>query len=103
MFFGGYVFTPIQALLDYPVAFGTIGVSGFFKDRPYVGTTLSIFLRFIAHFVSGVVFFGQWAPPQWGPYLYSIIYNAEYLIPELIISGVFVYFLLKRNVLNQFL
>ena len=97
---GGYWFTLVQVILDYPVAFAVLGVAGYFKKQPIVGVVISIGLRFIAHFISGVVFFGEWAPPELGPYLYSAIYNGSYLVPEMIISGILVYLLIKRGVLE---
>ncbi|UTW70971.1 energy-coupled thiamine transporter ThiT [Anaerobacillus sp. HL2] len=39
------------------------------------------FLRFIAHFISGVVWFGIYAPEGWNIILWSVVYNASYMIP----------------------
>jgi thiamine transporter len=97
---GGYWFSLAQVILDYPIAFAVLGIAGYFKKQPIIGVVISIALRFVAHFVSGVVFFGQWAPPELGPYVYSAIYNGSYLVPELIISGFLVYLLIKRGVLE---
>jgi thiamine transporter len=97
---GGYWFSFVQVILDYPIAFAVLGIAGYFKKQPLIGVGVSIALRFIAHFVSGVVFFGQWAPPELGPYVYSAIYNGSYLVPEMIISGILVYLLIKRGVLD---
>jgi thiamine transporter len=97
---GGYWFSLAQVILDYPIAFSVLGIAGYFKKQPIIGVAISISLRFVAHFVAGVVFFGQWAPPELGPYVYSAIYNGSYLVPELIISGFLVYLLIKRGVLE---
>jgi thiamine transporter ThiT len=35
------------------------------------------------------------------PIIYSIIYNGSYMLPEIIISGVFVYALMKRGILEM--
>lgn len=102
MFFGGYVYTPVQALLDYPVAFGCIGLAGFFRKNVYIGVFVALLGRFLSHFISGVVFFGQYAPPEFGAVLYSIIYNGEYMLPELIVSGIFFYLLMKRDILDMY-
>ena len=45
-----------QLLLDYPLAFGTIGAAGFFRTKPLIGVVIAITCRFISHFVSGVIF-----------------------------------------------
>jgi len=100
MFFGGYIYTPVQALLDYPVAFGCIGLAGFFRKNVYIGVFVALLGRFLSHFISGVVFFGQFAPPEFGAVLYSIIYNGEYMLPELIVSGILCYLLMKRDILD---
>jgi thiamine transporter len=100
LFLGGYWFTIIQVLLDYPVAFACLGLAGFFRKSPMVGVAVSVAARFVCHFVSGVVFFGDYAPPELGPVVYSAIYNGSYMLPELVISVAFVYLLIKRGVLE---
>lgn len=100
LFLGGYWFTLIQVLLDYPVAFACLGLAGFFKRSPMVGVAVSAAARFVCHFVSGVVFFGEYAPPELGPVVYSAVYNGSYMLPEMVISIAVVYLLIKRGVLE---
>jgi len=100
LFLGGYWFTLVQVLLDYPVAFACLGLAGFFKDNPNVGVAVAVLSRFLCHFVSGVVFFGEYAPPELGPVVYSIVYNGSYMLPELVISVAVIYLLIKRGVLE---
>ncbi len=98
-----YVIDPVQMLLDYPLAFGVLGVAGFFKKYPIAGAAVGITGRFIMHFVAGVFY---WAPLEAGglnPYVYSAIYNGSYLLPELIVSGFIIYLLQKSKVLNIYL
>ena len=33
MLLGGYIYTPIQAILDYPLAFGLLGLAGCFSKQ----------------------------------------------------------------------
>jgi thiamine transporter len=94
---------PIEILLDYPLAFGALGLAGAFKKHPMIGTSLGIAGRFICHFISGVVFFYMYAWPGWHPALYSLVYNASYLVPEFIISAIVIFILLKRNLLNIYI
>lgn len=102
-------------LLDYLVAFAVIGTSGMFKKKIKntaasfaLGSFVAMLLRFVSHFISGVLFFGTWAEwyftqegfPAWGQkildsfggfklsMIYSFIYQASYLIPEIIITVV---------------
>lgn len=92
-----FIVHPVQVILDYPVAFGALGLAGLFKPTTY-GTVLGTFVataaRFVAHFVSGVVFFATYAPEGWNPAVYSAAYNAIYLVPSLIIAVVGVRLLL---------
>ena len=102
------------ALLDYLVAFSIIGLAGIFrkKDGRHAATAFALgalvtsLLRLAAHFASGVILFGGWAEwyfSQEGFYsfgskilerysglalsaVYSLIYNASYMIPETALS-----------------
>lgn len=95
---GGWVFSPAQAILEYPVAFGVLGMAGIFSSKVYkenesgiigiiAGVLLGIGLRFTCHLLAGVVFFSEYAGSQ-NPWIYSLIYQASYLVPEFIISAV---------------
>jgi thiamine transporter len=89
-----------QFILEYPVAFGVIGLAGLFKGKELIGAVFGLGLRFLAHTLAGVVFWSEYAPPGMSPILYSVIYNGSYMLPEIIISGVFVYALMKRGILE---
>lgn len=91
-----YAYNPVQVLLDYPFAFGCLGLAGFFRKQPLVGTVIAVAGRFVMHFISGFVYFGPMFAPDINPYIYSAIYNGSYLIPEMAIS-VFVIFLLQKS------
>src|SRR5690606_18657798 len=62
-----YILHPIQVLFDYPLPFMAIGLAGYFKNKKLIGTFIGMFVRFIFHFISGVLFFGQFAPDGWSP------------------------------------
>jgi thiamine transporter len=86
LFFGAYIVHPAQLILDYPLAFTLLGVAGFMRKTPLVSVVVGSFLRFVAHFVSGVIFFGQYAPEGMNVLAYSAIYNASYMLPETVIT-----------------
>lgn len=81
----------VQPLLDYPVAYLLVGLSGVVtvalapalqaRDSRRValllaaGITLGAAGRYLAHFVSGMVFFGEFAPAGQPVWLYSALYN----------------------------
>lgn len=81
-----YFVGPAQFLLDYPVAFGLLGLAGFFVRQPVVGVFVGGAARFVSHFVSGVLFFAQYAPKGMSPVAYSLLYNGAYMLPEVVIS-----------------
>ena len=99
-----WIFHPAQFALDYLVAFMAIGLTGCLrnvhtlKDRMRTKFTLGSIIagvtRFISHFFSGVFAFGaygvtyaeQWnIPALSNPYIYSIVYQSLYIIPEMVI------------------
>jgi thiamine transporter len=98
-----YMFSLAQAFLDYPVAFGLLGVAGFFQKRPLIGVTLGIIGRFVAHFFSGIIFFASFAPEGMNPAVYSAMYNGGYLLVELVISIYVIYMLRASKVLEIYL
>lgn len=98
-----YIYHPVQVLLDYPLAFGVIGLAGLFKGRPLIGIAVGIAGRFVAHFLSGIIFFAEYAPPGIHPAMYSAIYNGSYLLGELVVSAILTYLIIKRGLLEIYL
>ena len=85
-----YFVHPIELLLDYPLAFAMLGLAGLasrFSDKWGLipGIVLGTFGRFVCAFLSGVIFFGMYAPEGQSVLVYSAVYNGFYLIPEAII------------------
>ena len=101
-------------LFDYLIAFTVLGLGGLFKGKIKnaaaalaLGSVVVSLLRLVAHFISGYLFFGSYA--EWffskegftlgetilSKYsgnllaaIYSLFYNASYMIPEMIITAV---------------
>lgn len=93
-----YSFHPVSLLFDYPIAYGMIGLAGFFGKKisgMLTGTVVGIFGRFACHVLSGVVVFASYAPEGQSPLLYSILYNGTFLLPECIISIILVTVIVK--------
>ena len=90
------VLHPAQFLLDYPVAFAWVGLAGLFSQnnalRKYpqaqfaIGGILAGLGRFFMHFLSGTFAFGIFAPEGTPAALYSLIYQAGYVLPDLAIA-----------------
>jgi thiamine transporter len=64
------------------------------------GATVGIFGRFVAHFISGVVFFGPYAPEGMSPVVYSAIYNGAYIVPEIFVSAYLIYLLARSGMIE---
>ncbi|OAA91950.1 energy-coupled thiamine transporter ThiT [Clostridium ljungdahlii] len=79
---GPYILHPVQVLFDYPLPFMAIGLAGYFRDKKILGTFVAVFARFICHFISGVVFFGSFAPKGMSTYLYSLMINGPFMAVE---------------------
>lgn len=80
-----YIVHPLQVLFDYPLPYMAVGLAGYFKNRKLIGASVGMFFKFIFHFISGFLFFGQFAPDGWSPALYSFVANASYVGSNLII------------------
>lgn len=90
--------------LDYIGAFSVLGLAGLFrkKDLPgwIAGISLAIVLRFVLHFLSGVVIWKSYGELWNGfstdnTYLYSFLYNGCYMLPELVFTLIGAIVLLK--------
>ena len=104
----------IMCVLDYLLAFTLLGLGGCFRNtikRPGIGlacgSLVALAARYLAHVLSGYILFAGWAEwfftqdgfPSWGMALveklspgvlgftYSLVYNAMYMIPEMIITA----------------
>ena len=80
-----FIVHPLQVLFDYPLPYMALAVAAAVPGRLYAGAALAFSARFLCHYISGVVFFGSYAPPDMSPYLYSLVFNATYLVPEALI------------------
>lgn len=86
--FDGVIYHPMSILLDYTLAYGVLGVAGFFKKNYLgiiLGTIVGTALRYICSLISGAVLFAEYAPEGMNPWIYSLGYNATYMVPELVI------------------
>ena len=80
-----FILHPVQVLFDYPLPYMALAVAATVPGRYYTGAVLAFAARFLCHYISGIVFFGSYAPPEMSPYLYSLVFNATYLVPEAVI------------------
>jgi thiamine transporter len=105
LIFGPYVIHPVQLLLDYPVAFGALGLSGLtanMKNGLTKGYILGIIGRYICAVLSGVIFFGEYAPEGFNAWTWSLWYNLTYLAAEGIITLIVINIPAVKNMFNSF-
>lgn len=78
-------------LFDYVIPFGILGITGIVSVKSGKAKVLAVIagavaVRFICHFITGVVIWGQWATEGMSKFAYSFIYNGQYMLPELILT-----------------
>ena len=84
-----YMISVPQVILDYPLAFGALGLSGLFCDKRFglqIGYVIGVIGRFVCSTLSGVIFFADYAPEGINPWVYSIAYQGSYLGVELLLT-----------------
>ena len=92
------VWTAILIILfDYVFAYSVIGLAAMFKNRLknqqaalVLGIAVTFLIRLACHYISGVAVWEVLWPNElgWAPPIWSISYNASYMVPEIIITGI---------------
>lgn len=91
-----YFTTPLSLIalgvFDYVLAFGVFGIVGIFKKKigsqataATVGALVASVLRYLCHVISGATVWAGLSIPTEAATLYSLSYNATYMVPETII------------------
>ena len=93
-------------LFDYLIAYSVLGLAGLFRKHgiwgELCGIALALTLRFCSHLISGVVIFATYVPEGWGsPLVYSLAYNGSFMLPELILTAVAAFFLLRVSAIKK--
>lgn len=105
----------LMCLMDYILAYTALGLGGCFRNRIQrpgtalmLGSLVALGGRYLAHILSGYILFSGWAEwfftqdgfPAWGAalvgnlsanalgWVYSIVYNGMYMLPEMILTAV---------------
>lgn len=105
----------LMCLLDYLLAYTMLGLGGLFRNKIknrgaslMCGGLVALGARYVCHILSGYILFSGWAEwfftqdgfPAWGAklvealsptalgWVYSIIYNGMYMIPEIILTAI---------------
>lgn len=80
-----WILHPAQFLLDYPLAFGCIGLSAIFTQEGIkgkkgiilfaCGSILAVTLRYLSHVISGIFAFSMYAAEGYGAVAWGFLYN----------------------------
>ena len=88
-------YTPVQMIVDYPLAFGALGLSGIFSNKKnglIKGYITGVLGRYFFSFLSGLLFFASYAEGSgMSAPVYSLSYNGMYIIPEAIITVILLF------------
>ena len=114
----GWGLTPLMLvgtiILDYLLPFTLLGLAGVFRKKGFagfvLGTVMVLVLRFVCHFISGYVIFAYLDQFEvFGntfvgkPALYSVCYNALYMLPELVLTTIGTALVFKSKAVNKLL
>ncbi|MBA1394767.1 energy-coupled thiamine transporter ThiT, partial [Lactobacillus sp. XV13L] len=78
-----------QGLLEYPIAFGVLGIAGLWshqiqmsidnKTRQFsfmlLSCLIAVFSKYFCHFIAGGIVWGIYAPKSMNPWVYSLLTN----------------------------
>ena len=80
-----WFYHPIQFLLDYPIAFGAIGLAGLFHELKLfdnrkivqflLGAVITVIIRYFSHVISGIFVFGT-GDDNYTDVAWSFLYNS---------------------------
>ena len=95
LFAGGTALNWQSMLLDYSIAYAAVGCAGIMRGRKWglvTGALIGCAARFIIHFISGITIYLEYAEPTFknirtsNPWVYSAVYNAYYIVGNLILA-----------------
>lgn len=79
-------------MLDYIVAFTVLGLLGVLKRNKHqtgvlvIGTLVVCVIRFICHVITGCTVWAGVSIPTADGAIYSLVYNAAYMVPETVVT-----------------
>lgn len=96
--------TPVTLIaciaFDYLLAFAVLSLSGLFRKNGsfgiFAGVALACAARFVCHFLSGWLLFKSYDVFN-SPFIYSLCYNAAYMVPELAVTCIGTFLLAKTK------
>jgi len=99
------VIHPIQIFMDYPLAFGAIGIGGLLRKQNFgiiKGYILGVIGRYIVVVLSGIIFWGMYAPEGFNAVSWSLFYNMTYMLPEAVLTVVILFIPQVRKLFDRY-
>jgi len=91
-------------VFDYLLAFTALGIAGIFRKKGTVGVIfgvcLALFLRFVSHFLSGIILFRSFEVFN-SPFLWSLFYNGSFMLPEMLFTALGTFALFKNKNIKE--
>lgn len=100
-----YVIHPMQIFLDYPLAFGSIGIGGLLRKQKLgiiYGYLFGVLGRYLVVVLSGIIFWGEYAAEGFDAVSWSFFYNMTYTLPEAIATVAILMIPQVRNLFDRF-
>lgn len=97
LFDGGFAIGWQSIVGDYLLAFAILGFAGLVKGKRGAWCTASLIagaLRFAVHYVVGATIWAEYMPETFfgltmsSPWIYSLLYNLAYMLPNILITVV---------------
>lgn len=104
LIFNPYVIHPVQLLLDYPLAVGALGLAGLLRHGRFsvpFGYLIGVLARYLCVVLSGIVFFGAYAPEGFNAVTWSVYYNIIYIGAEAVLTLPVLFLPVVRNTLAR--
>lgn len=107
LFEGGIAIGWQSILGDFLLAYMVLGIAGAFRGKFCPAAILACATRFLVHYVVGATIWAEYMPESFfsmtmtTPWVYSALYNAAYMLPDLLMI-LAIYFLLRRTALGRY-
>ncbi len=96
-----FIVHPVQFLLDYPLAYASLGLAGVVTwqtpTKAATATTLANIIRLLLHVVAGAIFFMTGKDNLTQALTASCIYNLGHMLPETIICVILVSYIARNH------
>ncbi len=96
-----YFLSFAQFMLDYILGFTVLGLTSLFRKHLFSGIAISGALRLFCSFLSGVIFFAEYAPEGMNPALYSILYQLATIGVDTLICLVVAFVMMQMHVIER--